>query len=99
MQQQQLIRQWFHSHEEDTPSEMTFRPAGYALPPSRGRIGFELRADGTLVESGPGPDDRSASAQGTWELQGNTLVLHGATDRAFKILSVADDRLVVARSS
>jgi hypothetical protein len=49
---------WVHSHEEDTPTETVFRPAGWKFPPARGRRSMRLLADGGLVEGQPGPDDR-----------------------------------------
>ena len=36
--------------EEDTNTEMVFRPATYNFPRSRGRRSFELKTDGILVE-------------------------------------------------
>jgi hypothetical protein len=74
-------RRWVHSHEEDTDREMVFRPAEVELPPSRGRVAFELRPDGTFVESGIGPTDRSEPASGRWQLEdGEKIVLgDGAT--------------------
>jgi hypothetical protein len=42
-----LHQQWVHAYEEDTPTEAVYRPAGYELPPARGRTGFELRPDQT----------------------------------------------------
>ena len=53
---------WVHSHEEDTPTEMVFRPAGWKFPPARGRKSMRLNADGGLVEGQPGPDDRPTTA-------------------------------------
>ncbi len=38
-----LCQRWIHSHEEDTDTEMVYRPADFAFPPSRGRTGFENR--------------------------------------------------------
>jgi len=46
-----LQGQWVHAHEEDTDSELVYRPASYSLPPSRGRSALDLRADGTYVET------------------------------------------------
>ena len=36
---------------------MVFRPADRPFPPARGRTSFELRPDGTYVETSPGPVD------------------------------------------
>jgi hypothetical protein len=51
-----------HAHEEDKESELVYRPASYSLPPSRGRSALDLLADGTYVESSPGPTDRPEQA-------------------------------------
>jgi hypothetical protein len=91
--------QWVHAHEEDTESELIFRPASYSLPPSRGRSALDLRADGTYVESSPGPTDRPEQATGTWALEEDRLTLRppdGST-RVLKIASAEPDRLVLRR--
>ena len=94
-----LHRNWVHSHEEDTDSELVFRPASYGFPPSRGRAALDLRADGSYGESAPGPTDRPAETEGTWTLEGNELKLHaaGGSTRVLKIASADADRLVVRR--
>ena len=53
-----LLQHWIHSHEEDTDTEMVFRPASFNFPPARGRKGFELSPDGTLIDYRIGPTDR-----------------------------------------
>ena len=97
-----LERRWIHSHEEDTPDEMVFRPDDHPLPPSRGRMRFELRHDGGYVETAIGSTDRPEEVTGTWTLAGDdTLVVTQAssneTERVLRILSAAPDRLVVAK--
>ena len=95
-----LRRRWVHSHEEDTDREMVFRPAAFEFPPSRGRRSFELKPDGVLLEGGIGPTDRPLETQGSWELQGDSLVLRRGTSetpRVMRIASVEDDRLVVEK--
>jgi hypothetical protein len=89
-----------HSHEEDAGDETVFRPADYRFPPSRGRAGFELKADGGLVELGIGATDRPTESSGTWKLQGkDQLVLESdATGRrTMRIVSLAPNRLVVKK--
>ena len=51
-----LCQHWVHSHEEDTETEMVFRPASHPFPRSRGRRSFELRPDGTFVEGPSGAE-------------------------------------------
>lgn len=98
-----LQQHWIHSHEEDTETEMVFRPAGYSFPRSRGRRSFELRAGGELIEGGPGPADRREKSEGAWQLtEDGTLAFfrkaESAPHRVLTIASVARDRLVVRKT-
>ena len=97
-----LHRRWVHAHEEDTEGRMTFRPAEVELPPSRGRVAFELRGDGSFAESGIGPTDKPEPGAGSWRLEdGATIVLGegagGGAPRRMRVVSVDADRLVVER--
>ena len=100
--------EWVHSHEEDTPTEQVFRPAGWKFPPARGRDSLRLRADGALVEGRPGPDDRPMAAAAHWRAASpkTVEVFRGAApqggrapDKVLEIVSVAKDRLVVRRKA
>jgi hypothetical protein len=97
----QVSGRWVHAHEEDTEDEMVFRPAGTDLPPSRGRIAFELRADGTFVESGLGDTDVPEEATGSWALEGDTISLsEGATQgvpREMEVIAADEARLVIRK--
>jgi len=100
-----LTQRWIHSHEEDTADEMVFRPASFAFPRSRGRSGFELRPDKSMVEIQPGAADQGAEAHGTWEYHGDKKVVMfkpatrgAASTRSLKIISADADRLVVAKN-
>jgi hypothetical protein len=91
---------WVHAHEEDTGDEMVFRPASHPLPPSRGRMSFDLRPDGTYVESSPGPVDVPVESGGSWALEGDRLILGAEGDRpghAWEVASAEGGRLVVRR--
>ena len=94
-----VVGRWMHSHEEDTEDEMVFRPADSALPPARGRMGLELREDGTFAEAGLGARDIPEEAVGSWVLEGQTITLsEGATQgvpREMEVVSAEKDRLVV----
>jgi hypothetical protein len=97
-----LQRRWVHAHEEDSEHEMVFRPAEYELPPSRGRVAFELRPDGSFVEAGIGPADVPEEASGTWELEDDDrIVLSGGASRGvprqMRIASAEQDRLAIER--
>jgi hypothetical protein len=77
-----------------------FRPATHPFPPSRGRTSFELRPDGTYVESSPGPVDAPDESRGQWSLEGDRLVLGAEGDlpgHAWEITTAEDDRLVVRK--
>jgi len=102
MTQEILHQRWVHSHEDDTANEMVFRPADYPFPPSRGRRFFELKADGSLVEGGPGAADRPKESQGRWKLEeGKKLLFYAGSrkepSRVMEVKSVGNDRLVVEK--
>jgi hypothetical protein len=93
-----LLGRWTHSHEEDGPGRMVFRPASWKFPPARGRRSFELKPGGALVGAGPGPDDRPTQSEGNWVLRDDgVLELNSGTPSSLRILEVSTDRLVVAR--
>jgi hypothetical protein len=97
-----LHRRWVHSHEEDSDTEMVFRPDTFDFPASRGRVSFELREDGTFLDRGIGPTDRSEEAAGTWQLEeGERVVLRQSgteeVRRRLEIASVEPDRLVLRK--
>jgi hypothetical protein len=97
-----LPQHWVHSHEEDTGTEMVFRPASFAFPRSRGRSSMALKPGGELVEFGIGPTDRPQENQGTWKLEDDgTLSIYEKgkkkPKRTLKIVSLDKERLVVTR--
>jgi hypothetical protein len=89
-----LCQHWMHSHEEDTDDQMVFRPASYRFPPARGRTGFDLKEDRSLVEYGIGPTDRRTQTAARWKLDGKTLRLG---PRVMTIASLDRDRLVLRK--
>ena len=92
-----LAQEWVHSHEEDQGGETVFRPPSFRFPLSRGRKSLHLNADGSLIESGPGPTDRSQTSKGKWVVAGTTLTLKkpGQPDRTYEIALAAPDKLVL----
>ena len=93
-----LHGRWVRSPEDDTDSELVFRPASYAFPPSRGRTSIELRTDGTYVEGSPGPVDVPEESSGHWWLDGNRLVLESDGEHpghAWEIVSAGADGLTL----
>jgi len=103
IEKEALAQHWVHSHEEDNDSEMVFRPASYQFPPSRGRTSFDLKPDGSLIESGPGPTDRSQRVDGKWQLDGNKNLLfyqgsgRDQPSRVLRLASADRNRLVVKK--
>jgi hypothetical protein len=97
-----LVRRWVHSHEEDTDTEMVFRPDDFDFPPSRGRVALELKKDGTALERGIGPTDVPQETERRWTVDpdGSIVLLEKGTDRILRRLPVesADpDRLTVRK--
>ncbi len=101
MKSDQVSGSWVHAQEEDTDDEMVFRPAGSDLPPARGRMSFDLHADGTFSEAGLGAADVPEEATGSWALEGNMLTLsEGAAQgvpREMEVVTADKDRLVVRK--
>ncbi|HEY0648133.1 hypothetical protein [Phenylobacterium sp.] len=94
-----LLQRWTHSHEEDTPGRMVFRPGGWRFPPSRGRRSFELGPDGALLASGPGPTDKTVVTDGRWRLREDGVLELEQQGRPseLRLVEVAADKLVVER--
>ncbi len=93
---------WVHSREEDTATQVVYRPATFKLPPSRGREAFDLRADGSLVTFAIGPTDRREPSAGSWQLEGSgSVVFYGADSkkpaRVLEIQALEKDRLVAKK--
>ncbi|MEO8740045.1 MAG: hypothetical protein ABI537_10120 [Casimicrobiaceae bacterium] len=95
-----LTGTWVHSHEEDSAQQRVYRPDTYKFPPSRGRSGFDLHADGTMSEYGPAATDTTSTRPGRWEILPDRRVAlfaagaHAPT-RVLKVAAVSRDKLVV----
>ncbi len=97
-----LYQRWIHSHEEDSNTEMVYRPSHFKFPPSRGRTGFELKSDNSCVEIGIAPTDRIHESQGTWEAEEDDLlkIVINPRTKDMRIMHVAyvdKDRLVIMK--
>jgi hypothetical protein len=95
-----LYGHWVHAHEEDAQGLTVYRPGKHPLPPSRGRQSLDLRPDGTITESGPGPADRTQRTSGRWTLNGTVLTITDDTGhprRSLDIVEADPERLVVRR--
>src|SRR5262245_40065518 len=99
-----LVGAWRHSHEEDTEAEAVYRPEGYAFPPSRGRMGYELRPDHSATRIGIAARDGAAPETATWELKDGphpelVLTLGNGRREVLRVVSVDRTRLVVRKRS
>ena len=96
-----LQQEWVHSREEDTPTEMVFRPASYDFPPARGRKSFALGSGGKLVEAGIAPTDARTETEGRWKVEGDRLAFFTKSasepSKVMQIVSVDKERLVVKK--
>lgn len=102
IKKQELVGTWFHSYEEDTPTEQVYRRAGYEFPPARGRRGFEFRTDKTSRVIGIAARDGSTLSAATWKLgRGKkpqlTVTGPNGEPQVLKITQLEPDRLVVAK--
>ncbi len=92
----QVLGSWFHSHEEDEPGRKIYRSAGFPFPPSRGRTGFTIEANGDVVINQPGMDDRTTTNPGTWSLDGNILTITSTTwSGSFEVVKTIEDSYVL----
>jgi len=97
-----LQQRWIHSHEEDTDTEKVFRPASYKFPPSRGRVSFEIKPNGVLMEGTIGPTDRLEETEGTWKLENDDILfflpkVSSKPTRVIRIVSLRKNRLTVKK--
>lgn len=99
--QSDLHGNWVHAYEEDTQTEMVFRPSSHPLPRSRGRTAFDLHEDKTCIFLGIARDDRHEPYSGSWDFddQTATLSLHfpDGTHQVLSVESAKKDKLVVKK--
>jgi len=96
-----LVNHWIHSHEEDEGDQLVYRTEDFDFPPARGRTGLDLSEGGNAIQEGPAPDDRHSERKGKWSLNdiGQLMIedpSFGQT-RAFEIVELKDDRLVLKK--
>lgn len=95
-----LYRHWIHSQEEDngTQAYKVYRPATYSFPPARGRDGFEIKKNGTVVSHPIAAADGNQTILEKWKLNKSKqeLVITGkGTIRKFKIVSLTKEKLTL----
>ena len=61
-----LLREWWHSREEDHDSVQVFRPKNYKLPPSRFREAYKFTVDGSCPWFFCGEGDGHYFEDGIW---------------------------------
>src|SRR5688572_21434035 len=93
---------WLHSHEDDRGDTIVYRPNTYDFPPSRGRTGFMLEADGSVHQYNIAPTDGLEEKTGKWTLRdGNfmdiTFPNKSSTDYEIEIISAEPNLLKVKR--
>ena len=84
---------WTHSFEEDVAGVLVYRPThSFTFPLSRGgRESLVFSNDGQLVESAPGPDDRSRSTASSWTALGmNRFSLGGTAAAPGRVIEVIE---------
>jgi hypothetical protein len=96
-----ILKHWVHSHEEDTQDLRIYRPANYAFPASRGRVGFDFHAGGKLDYYAIGRADGPEQLSGSWVLEGSNLLkitVNSQRIQPFELQVVAcDDQLLKVR--
>jgi hypothetical protein len=94
-----LLGRWVHSREEDEGGRVVYRRSGFPFPPARGRTSITLSEGGELELREPGPDDRTRTIAGMWDLRDDTLTLAPAGRAArYTVESVDDELLVLLRT-
>jgi hypothetical protein len=80
----EIFQYWIHSYEDDTQDTKVFHPSSYDFPLSRGRVGFELKEDGTCIHYDIGPSDLPKKVIGKWKLEEEKIKMDFA-DKDLKI--------------
>ncbi|MBK0404141.1 hypothetical protein I5M27_14190 [Adhaeribacter sp. BT258] len=98
-----LGKTWLHSHEEDRGDTLVYRPNSYDFPPSRGRIGFQLEADGNLKQYDIAPTDGLEEKAGKWQIRDKnrlevTFPKRNSMDYDAEIISIDADKLILKRT-
>jgi hypothetical protein len=92
-----LVGRWVHVYEEDDATHRVFRREGTPLPPSRGRLHYEIDSNLTAHESGPGADDRMTNKKADLRVVYGNLRGPAGPSSELKVVDVDGDRLVLDR--
>lgn len=75
-----IYTHWIHSHEEDTDDVKVYRPSDYTFPPSRGRMGFEIKENGEFIQHDIAPTDGLVQVMAHWMKTGAQRILVSFAD-------------------
>lgn len=97
-----IYNHWMHSHEEHVGDVEYFRPSTYQFPPSRGRLGFEIKKEGQFTLYTIAPADGRDQIDGEWIfVPPDTIIAEfpgiGNRDFQFKIVSCNKELLIIKR--
>jgi hypothetical protein len=94
-----LVGRWIHAHERDTDAARVYVGPDVKLGLSRGRTIYEFKNDGSFVESGPGPTDRTTARRGRASAEDGVLVLmySDGTERQLRFECAVDGTLHLLR--
>jgi hypothetical protein len=94
-----LHRNWTHSFEEDTENEMVYRPDGFPLPRSRGRVQFQLQEDGKVRGMQIGRNDAPDEVAGSWNLEDKNLEFsyNDGSSELYSLIEVTPEKLVLTK--
>ncbi len=95
-----LFQHWVHSYEDETGVGKVYRPSGYNFPRSRGRHGFQLKANGDCTEYAIAPTDGTLLRAAKWTYTSQQIIqieyLKANTDQTrYQVLSVTDTMLTI----
>lgn len=98
-----LAKRWVHSYEDDTNTDMVFRPENFFDPdqPSRGRVDLVFKPDHTFAGAGIGAADVPEVKQGVWSVDDAETEIQIQTEsgsnRTLKLIELKDDKLVISK--
>jgi hypothetical protein len=92
-----LYKFWVHSYEEDDQADKVYRLSSFNFPPSFGRESLNIKEDGKITFSFPGPDEGIKHSDGQFKIydQNKMHVDFKTKSTTITIVSCENDRLVI----